>query len=275
MINISLCLTKVKRLLFLTLLLLIFSSCNGYANAVVENNGNIGGDKLTHLARIDELSVEITEMRKMDIIVCTDFNEKESLTFTLDKLNKNSEKQWQYSIKYFDNEQYAFIYDTHNQMVTFEDVLESLVTNETNLSDDYVYFKLSDGETIIAFDKDRIIMNRSNVVFYTNNLDVLVKVQNVMIENVELKDEVVTIRNTNNSLDLSGWTLVSEVGGETYEFPKGYIFKADSIIKVVSGRGKIGNGDDILKWTGSYIWNNKGDSCSLYDDKGILIDRYE
>ncbi|MCT4631664.1 MAG: lamin tail domain-containing protein [Firmicutes bacterium] len=70
---------------------------------------------------------------------------------------------------------------------------------------------------------------------------------------------------------MTKWKVVSVTGNQTFHFPEGYILKAGETIKIVSGRGSKGNGIDTLKWSGSYIWNNDGDPCDLYDGNGLLI----
>jgi hypothetical protein len=35
-------------------------------------------------------------------------------------------------------------------------------------------------------------------------------------------------------------------------------------VRVISGRGAVGDGVSTLKWTGRYIWNNDGDTGVLY-----------
>jgi hypothetical protein len=74
---------------------------------------------------------------------------------------------------------------------------------------------------------------------------------------------------------MSGWVLKSVLGSQFYDFPVGYILRADSEVKIVSGSNEVENGDSILKWTGSYIWNNTlADKAELYN-KGILMDILE
>ena len=97
----------------------------------------------------------------------------------------------------------------------------------------------------------------------------------VVINGIDLEGEEVIIKNTSASdIDMTGWSLVSVTGSQTYYFPAGYRLKAGSIIKIVSGRGAAGNGVSTLKWTGSYIWNNDGDPGELYNSSGRLVSTY-
>lgn len=101
------------------------------------------------------------------------------------------------------------------------------------------------------------------------------ELQGVIIESLELKDEIVMLKNNSQDLNMTGWKLISEVGGETYEFPQDYILKSETAIQVVSGRGKVGNGESILIWTNKNVWNNKGDACSLVDENGKEVFKFE
>lgn len=97
----------------------------------------------------------------------------------------------------------------------------------------------------------------------------------VEITAVSLSDEYIIIKNnSNSSINLTGWTIVSVTGNQTYEFPYGYTLGSGSSVKIVSGRGAEGNGSSVLKWTGSYIWNNEGDPAELRNPNDSIVDRY-
>lgn len=77
---------------------------------------------------------------------------------------------------------------------------------------------------------------------------------NVEITSIDLSAEVVTITNKGtNSVDLSGWKLVSEVGTQTYNFPTGTSIPAVGTLKVVSGSNAKA-GSNTLVWTTANIW---------------------
>lgn len=93
------------------------------------------------------------------------------------------------------------------------------------------------------------------------------------LEKVDLKNEIVTIKNTGDkSVNLSGVTLVSVKGDQRYTFPSFELAPGGSV-HVLSGDNNT-TGSNYLKWTGSNIWNNKGDPAELYDASGRLIDEY-
>lgn len=74
----------------------------------------------------------------------------------------------------------------------------------------------------------------------------------IYINTLDKGAEYIEITNTNNeSVDLTGWYIVSVKGNQTYTFPDGYILDAGASIKVTSGKA---NGD--LQWTTDNVWNN-------------------
>ncbi|GAW92764.1 hydrolase [Calderihabitans maritimus] len=97
----------------------------------------------------------------------------------------------------------------------------------------------------------------------------------VRIVGIDLKSEVVTIKNTSGvAVNLSGWKLVSQKGNQTFTFPSGIVIPAGGSLKVVSGPNAQ-TGPNTLLWTKRYIWNNNGDPGALYDAQGKLVSRYE
>lgn len=95
---------------------------------------------------------------------------------------------------------------------------------------------------------------------------------NVYIQSVNLRKEIVLIKNTSKKdIDMTGCKLRSVKGNQTYYFPKGYILKSGCIVKVVSGKYAKGNQPAVLKWTSKNIWNNKGDPAELYDASGKMV----
>ena len=84
--------------------------------------------------------------------------------------------------------------------------------------------------------------------------------------------EYIEITNSSNeSIDLTGWYIVSVKGNQKYTFPDGYTLDAGASIKVASGKA---NGD--LQWTTDNVWNNsESDSAELYDNSGTLVSRWD
>ncbi len=97
----------------------------------------------------------------------------------------------------------------------------------------------------------------------------------IKITSIDLSDEIVTIKNTGNTVvDISGWTLLSVKGNQSYTFPAGTILQPEAFIKVVSGK-KATVGPNTLVWTKKYIWNNSGDPGELHDATGTLVSEYK
>lgn len=92
----------------------------------------------------------------------------------------------------------------------------------------------------------------------------------VVIQSVDLRQEIVTLKNTSSEdIDLSGWVLVSVKGSQSFTFPPGSIIKAGSTLTIASGDAA---GD--IKWTNSSIWNNDGDPARLIDAEGTVVSEY-
>lgn len=96
----------------------------------------------------------------------------------------------------------------------------------------------------------------------------------VVITSIDLKAEIVTIKNVSSStVDLTGWTLVSETGGQTFSFPAGTTISAGETIQILSGSDAVAGSGQLL-WGRSNIWNNKGDPGKLYDASGNLVSQH-
>lgn len=63
--------------------------------------------------------------------------------------------------------------------------------------------------------------------------------------------------------NLTGWTIVSVVGPQTYNFLAGYTLAPGATVEVQSYNGATSNPPDILLWSTAAIWNNTGDKAEL------------
>ncbi|HOA39955.1 MAG TPA: MBL fold metallo-hydrolase [Halanaerobiales bacterium] len=119
----------------------------------------------------------------------------------------------------------------------------------------------SDGQQIL-FNQDPVNQN------ITGN-------HGIIIESVDLVKEMVIIRNNSNeTVNLSRWRLVSVVGNQEFIFPQGTLIRPGERLKIVSGSAASNIDENTMLWTKSYIWNNDGDPAELYDDKNNLIATY-
>jgi hypothetical protein len=96
----------------------------------------------------------------------------------------------------------------------------------------------------------------------------------VEIVALDKRAEYVTIENKGtNDIDISGWMIISVKGQQRFTFPSGYILEAGQQCKLTSGDLKD-TGDFTMANT--TIWNNSSsDPAELYNDNGVLIDRFE
>lgn len=142
---------------------------------------------------------------------------------------------------------------------------------------DTIYGTWKSGNIVIVTDGTTFEVNSNKNMEIPNSIDIdsnskaaETNTYDVVIESIDLKNEIVIIRNNSNvDIDMTGWKLVSVTGNQTYYFPAGFILKAGATVKIASGKA-IGD----LKWTGRYIWNNEGDPGELYDNNGNLISKY-
>ncbi|KAF5414772.1 MAG: hypothetical protein C5S48_07805 [Candidatus Methanogaster sp.] len=92
-------------------------------------------------------------------------------------------------------------------------------------------------------------------------------------ERDNLNGEWVKIKNIGNMpIDMSGWKL-SDEQNHVYNFPNGFELSSGTIVKIHTGTGT--NTQTELYWgEKSPIWNNDGDTATLKDKKGRIIDQY-
>ncbi|MCZ6788732.1 MAG: lamin tail domain-containing protein [Chloroflexi bacterium] len=104
----------------------------------------------------------------------------------------------------------------------------------------------------------------------------------VVIQTVDLGAEVVTIANLGNApQNMTGWMLVSEVGGQSFRFPSGYTLAPGATVLVTSGPNGYLALPAVLQWLKSdgtpssgYVWNNDGDPALLMDADGNTVSRF-
>jgi hypothetical protein len=84
------------------------------------------------------------------------------------------------------------------------------------------------------------------------------------------------IRLTNRSrttIDLRGWTI-RDAAGKTYRFATTYRLAANRNVYLHTGRGTDGRPDVQHRYwqSGNYVWNNPGDTATLRNPAGQLVD---
>ncbi|NYT01621.1 MAG: lamin tail domain-containing protein [Methanosarcinales archaeon] len=92
-------------------------------------------------------------------------------------------------------------------------------------------------------------------------------------ERDNLNDEWVEIANQGDSeQSLAGWTL-SDQQEHVYSFPEEFVLAAGERVKVHSGSGTDGSSD--LYWNrNTPVWNNDGDTATLWDNSGEAVSSY-
>jgi hypothetical protein len=94
------------------------------------------------------------------------------------------------------------------------------------------------------------------------------------VSDLNLKDEWVKISNTGPSpVSLNGWKIEDEGSKHTYTFPS-YTLDPGATVTIYTEKGT--NSATELYWQlDGPIWNNDGDTASLYDSSGKLVSTLE
>ena len=88
----------------------------------------------------------------------------------------------------------------------------------------------------------------------------------------ETRDEYVRVENVGTAAaQLSGWTIFSVTGSQTFSFPS-YVLQPGASVTVHSGPDAPPTGGSVFRWTTAYIWNNDGDEAELTDPSGDVVD---
>lgn len=96
----------------------------------------------------------------------------------------------------------------------------------------------------------------------------------VKITALDKRAEWVEIKNeTNDSINMTGWKIVSVRGNQTFVFPE-YVLDSGKVIRV-GDSGK--NSDVAFHWLdGSGVWSNSNsDPAELYDSEEYLVNRLD
>ena len=74
---------------------------------------------------------------------------------------------------------------------------------------------------------------------------------------------------TARALDISGWTLC-DAASHCFTFPAGSSIAGGSFVVLYTGRGRA-NGRRFYMGSGQAVWNNDGDTATLYDEAGAVV----
>lgn len=105
---------------------------------------------------------------------------------------------------------------------------------------------------------------------YTDGAAIPDKNNTLRVTGKDLENDSVTIANTGNeAVEISGWFLYSERGGETFVFPEGSRIAAGQTVTVTSLSSRE-KGDYV--WQDKKIWHkSKSDCAVLYDVYGRIV----
>ncbi|MDR7665504.1 lamin tail domain-containing protein [Methanosarcina sp. Z-7115] len=96
----------------------------------------------------------------------------------------------------------------------------------------------------------------------------------VYVSDLNLKDEWVKISNKGSSpVSLNGWKIEDEGSKHAYTFPS-YILNSGSTVTVYTEKG-TDSATELYWQLEDPIWNNDGDTASLYDNGGKLVSTLE
>ncbi len=95
----------------------------------------------------------------------------------------------------------------------------------------------------------------------------------VEISNASWSEEWVEIVNLGESAqNMTGWILQDEAN-YTYEFPMDFVLEPEASVTVYTSEGND-TVTDLYMNRRSAIWNNDGDTATLLDEMGIVVDIY-
>ena len=88
---------------------------------------------------------------------------------------------------------------------------------------------------------------------------------------VSKSEQLVTVENAGDeTVDLSGWWIVSEIGSEVFEFPDGVTLEPGGTLTVGTNHY---SGDPDLRWDDARVWHkSKEDRAFLIDPWGSTVD---
>lgn len=123
------------------------------------------------------------------------------------------------------------------------------------------------GDTAYVYDDNDVLLDSQDSS--SSGTDSTISIATINEDGATLNDEYVDFENTGSSaMDLTGWT-VEDDASHTYHFPDNFALDAGATVRLHTGDGTDSSTD--LYWgSGTYIWNNSGDTCYLYESDGTL-----
>ncbi|WP_078381108.1 MBL fold metallo-hydrolase [Sutcliffiella halmapala] len=136
-----------------------------------------------------------------------------------------------------------------------------------------IYNTAEAGDIVFSTDGNLLFVN-NRPWLYANQKE-RTKNNAITITDLDVKGEMVTLHNqSEETVDLSNWKLISQKGYQTFDFPKNYKLAPGEIIYITSGAQKK-HLKRYIHWLSDHLWNNKGDKAQLFNEKGELVDEFE
>jgi hypothetical protein len=125
----------------------------------------------------------------------------------------------------------------------------------------------NDSDTAYVYDDNDNLAAEKTYPSYSCSSDVCV--DEISESGSTLNDEWVDFGNSaSTDQDMTGWAVEDEAG-HTYQFPDGFTLGAGDAVRLHTGSG-TDTSTDLYWGSGTYVWNDSGDTVYLYDDAGSL-----
>ena len=95
---------------------------------------------------------------------------------------------------------------------------------------------------------------------------------NIQVTSMDCRStpEIVVIENLGDSpQDLTGWRIEDDGPKYTFDFPGGFSLEPGYSVELISGESGD-NSNKTFYWNNRTVWNNDGDTTSLFDSSGQL-----
>jgi hypothetical protein len=126
---------------------------------------------------------------------------------------------------------------------------------------------------VIQSDDDGELKDRvwTAPIWFEPNAPAPAEISQVSLSVDLVREEAVVTNLGTMAVDLSGWTLVSLRGNQTFSFPAGLTLAPGRAVTVTSGPTTRQEPPDILSWIASHMWSNSGDPGELRNASGQLV----
>lgn len=193
------------------------------------------------------------------------------------------EVEWELTTKEYNINVLQSSYKIKEKCTTPDGTLEKIKENGeieeifTGFNSDLVLSKCAEAKEELQKEMDIMVQIREETIipgFEQSSDNNGTGSGDVKITGIDEKEEWIEIENNGESIDLEGWRI-NDLGNHIYEFGQ-FTLDSGAKVKIYSGDAYTSCSEDneTLCWTGSKIWNDSGDTATLKDPDGIVIDTY-